>query len=67
MNGKTQKGDEKMNEYKVTIYQENRYGAYIPYTKIFRATSLDALYEILRLRGCKKYFIGSLLEPAYEK
>ena len=58
--------ENEMKTYKVTVYIETRYGAFVPEKKLFRAVNLESLYEILRIRGYKRYFIGSLSEPAYE-
>jgi len=55
-----------MKNYNVTVYNETRFGAFVPEQKIFRAMNLESLYEILKIKGYKRYFIGSLSEPCYE-
>jgi len=42
------------------------FGAFVPEQKLFKAVDIEMLHEILKIKGYKKYFIGSLLEPAYE-
>lgn len=54
-----------MKNYNVTVYNETRFG-FVPEQKIFRAMNLESLYEILKIKGYKRYFIGSLSEPCYE-
>jgi hypothetical protein len=55
-----------MNNYNVTVYNETIYGAFVPEQKIFRAMNLESLYDLLKMKGYKRYFIGSLSEPCYE-
>lgn len=49
-------------EYIVTVYVETPYGAFMPERKTIWANSFDSLIEILRMKGYRRYFIGSLLD-----
>ena len=53
----------KTKVYKVTVYNITPWGAFIPEVKTFRAMSVEILYDILKVKGYKQYFIGSLLDP----
>lgn len=55
-----------MNNYNVTVYNETIYGASVPEQKNIRAMNLESLYDLLKMKGYKRYFIGSLSEPCYE-
>lgn len=49
-------------KYIVTVYIETPYGAFMPERKDIWSNSFDSLIEILKMRGYKRYFIGSLLD-----
>jgi len=55
-----------MRIYNVTCWIVNQYGGFYTEQKQFRALNLEALYELLKTKGYKNYFIGSLSGPAYE-
>ena len=53
-----------MKTYSVTVWVETAYGGFVPEQKIFRARDLESLYALLKGRGYRRYFIGSLMaEP----
>ncbi len=52
-----------MKTYKVTVYNETPWGGFIPEQKTMKAVDLNSLYSLLKERGYKRYFIGSLIDP----
>jgi len=44
----------------------SQHGGYFSEEKNIKAVNLASLYEVLNVQGYKKYFVGSLLNPAYK-